>query len=193
MMTQIDAEFDIVRLAQSGDRVAFDKLSSHYRVWLLAMAFMRTSDHDAADDMVQEVLARAWEKLPGLENPSAFSGWLRRIMINACATWFRGNYNQISPIDDSIPIPSSLEPINIILKREEQHALREALLSLSPDNRIALLMHIWGDYSYADIAGILDIPVSTVDGRIYRGKQQIRRLLCKKYPDLFNQKKGEKS
>ena len=185
-MMQIDAEFDIVRLAQSGDRVAFDKLASHYRVWLLAMAFMRTSDHDAADDMVQDVLTRAWEKLPTLDNPSAFTGWLRRIMINACVTWYRKKENDSLSIED-IPLSSSSshEPINIVLNHERQYALRKALLSLAPDNRLALLMHIWGNYSYADIARMLDIPVSTVDGRIYRSKQQMRRMLQNKYPDLF--------
>ncbi|MEI6521648.1 MAG: RNA polymerase sigma factor [bacterium] len=185
MMMQIDAEFDIVQLAQSGDRAAFEKLASHYRVWLRAIAFMRTSDHDAADDLVQDVLARAWEKLPTLDNPSAFTGWLRRIMINACVNWYRSNANQSSPIDDSLTAPSSFEPLNIIFEHERQRALREALLSLAPPNRLALLMHIWGNYSYADIARLLDIPISTVDGRIYRSKQQMRRLLQNKYPDLF--------
>jgi RNA polymerase sigma-70 factor (ECF subfamily) len=193
MMMQIDTELDIVKLAQTGNRDAFAQLASHYRVWLLAMAFMRTSDHDVADDMVQEVFIRAWEKLPSLKNPEAFTGWLRRIMINACSTWYRGQENGMLPFKEiQEAAPTSTEPVNIIVAHERQRALREALLSLAPDNRLALLMHIWGNYSYADIARLLDIPESTVDGRIYRSKQQMRRLLQNKYADLFNRENGEK-
>jgi RNA polymerase sigma-70 factor (ECF subfamily) len=193
MMMQIDTELDIVKLAQTGNRDAFAQLASHYRVWLLAMAFMRTSDHDVAEDLVQEVFIRAWEKLPSLKNPEAFTGWLRRIMINACSTWYRGQENGMLPFEEIQEVaPTSTEPVNIIVAHEQQRALREALLSLAPDNRLALLMHIWGNYSYADIARLLDIPESTVDGRIYRSKQQMRRLLQNKYADLFNRENGEK-
>ena len=152
------------------------------------MAFMRTSDHEAAEDLVQEVLARAWEKLPALETPGAFAGWLQRIMVNACHSWHRGRGRWPLSLEEiTAPAPSFIEPPEVLLARERQRAIREALLTLSPANRLALLMHLWGDYSYADIARLLNIPLSTVDGRIYRAKQQLRRLLRDHSADLFNE------
>ena len=172
----------------AGDRGSFECLASHYRAWLLAMAFLRTSDRDAADDLVQEVLARAWEKLPGLENPAAFAGWLQRIMVNACCSWHRGRGRWALSLEElSIAAPVFLEPPEVLLARERQRAVRDALLSLAPANRLALLMHVWGDYSYAEIAQLLDIPLSTVDGRIYRAKQQLRRLLREQGAELLHE------
>src|SRR4051812_14013444 len=77
-------ETDRVQRAQRGDREAFDRLAGHYRASLLALAFFRTSNLEAAEDLVQEVLTRAWQKLPTLEEPASFAPWLRTIVANAC-------------------------------------------------------------------------------------------------------------
>src|SRR4051794_2123989 len=86
----------LVRQAQAGDARAFDRLARHYRGSLLAHAFMRTGDMEAAEDLVQEVLTRAWEKLPALQEPGAFVPWLRAIVANACRSWYRRTPRPIS-------------------------------------------------------------------------------------------------
>lgn len=180
------------RLAHSGDKDAFSRLAHYYRPWLLAMAFLRTSDREAAQDLVQDVLARAWANLPSLQCPDAFAGWLQRIMVNACQTWLRHSERWPCSLEEIRPVaPSSLEPPSVLLARERQRALRDALLTLAPDNRLALLMHEWGDYSYAQIGELLEIPVSTVDGRIYRAKGQLRRVLSRQYAELFEETRRE--
>jgi len=181
-------ERETVQRAQGGDRAAFTALASHYRAWLLAMAFLRTSDHEAAEDLVQDVLARVWEKLPSLDAPDAFAGWLQRIMTNACHSWHRGQGRWALPLDEiELAVPTFLEPPAVLLTHERQRAVRTALLSLAPANRLALLLHVWSDYSYAEIAQLLNIPLSTVDGRIYRAKQQLRRVLHDQCADLLNE------
>src|SRR5215210_1745657 len=82
-------EIDRVQRAQRGDRGAFDRLARHYRPSLLALAFFRTSNREAAEDLVQEVLTRAWQKLPTLEEPASFAPWIRTIVANACHSWYR--------------------------------------------------------------------------------------------------------
>jgi len=196
MATQIEHELEEVEGARAGEREAFDRLARHYRTLLLAMAFLRTSDREEAEDLVQEVLARAWEKLPALEQPGAFAGWLQRIMRNACCNWSRGRQHQPLSLEDCQPTSQpALDPPAVMLARERQWVLRAALLALAPDNRLALLMHLWGEYSYEEIGRLLDVPVSTVDGRIYRAKQQLRRILREQDTDLLNEprrKWGEK-
>src|SRR5205823_4465075 len=69
------------------------------------------------------------------------------------------------------------QPLEALLAREKQRALRQALTALPYANRVALLMHVWGEYSYQEIAAFTDVPVTTVEGRIHRAKRQLRRLL----------------
>ena len=181
-----DNEAEVVRRAQGGEQAAFARLAGHYRAWLLALAFLRTGDREEAEDLVQEVLARAWEKLPSLRQPEAFAGWLRQIMQHACQSWQRGRGRWPLSLEEAAPAaPVAVDPPAVLLARERQRAVRAALLSLAPDNRLALLLHLWGDYSYAEIARLLDVSLSTVDGRIYRAKQHLRRLLHEQAGELF--------
>src|SRR5947209_4814014 len=92
----------LVRRAQEGDRSAFDRLARHYRGSLLPHAFMRTGDMEAAEDMVQEVLTRAWQKLPALQEPAAFVPWLRAIIANACRSWYRRARPQSVSLEEEV-------------------------------------------------------------------------------------------
>jgi hypothetical protein len=69
------------------------------------------------------------------------------------------------------------QPLDELLAREQQRSLRQALVALPVANRVALLMHVWGDYSYQEIAAFTGVPVTTVEGRIHRARRQLRGLL----------------
>src|SRR3712207_3531562 len=79
----------LIQRAQAGDRAAFDELTTRHRSALVAVAFMRTGHKDEAEDWAQEVLATAWNKLAGLQNPQSFAAWLKAIPVNACHNWHR--------------------------------------------------------------------------------------------------------
>ncbi|MBI3948572.1 MAG: RNA polymerase sigma factor [Armatimonadetes bacterium] len=179
---------ELVRRAQQGDGSAFEELARHYRAALLAFAFSRTGQREEAEDLVQEMLAAAWEKLPQLREPAHFGAWLRSIARNACRGWYRRSRPWPASLDEAsdaaqVPDPAP-GPVEIILAREQQRAWHRALQSLPEANRLALLMHVWGDYSYEEIATILGVPVTTIEGRIHRAKAQLRRLLRADAGDL---------
>jgi RNA polymerase sigma factor (sigma-70 family) len=171
----------LVRRARAGDRTAFDGLARHHRASLLAVAFLRTSDMEAAEDLVQEVLTRAWQKLPDLHDCAAFVPWLRVILANACRSWYRRARPEPMSLeaeaDRQLLADRRPQPLQVLLAREQQRSLRQALVALPVANRVALLMHAWGDYSYEEIAAFTGVPVTTVEGRIHRARRQLRRLL----------------
>jgi RNA polymerase sigma-70 factor (ECF subfamily) len=172
---------DLVRRAQAGDRAAFDQLARHYRGSLLALAFLRTSDMEAAEDLVQDVLTRAWQKLPTLQEPASFVTWLRTIVINACRSWYRRSPPRPLSLEEGeaplLPAARGQQPLERLLDRERQRELRQALVALPEANRLALMMHVWGDYSYKEIALFTGVELTTVEGRIHRAKRQLRQLL----------------
>lgn len=168
----------LVRCAQAGDRAAFDVLADRYRALILAVTFLRTGSKDEAEDLTQEVFAKAWVHLPALKEPAAFVAWLRRIAANACRDWYRRGYWPASLVELTSEMPSEAPgPHEIVIRRAHQNALRQALLELPEKNRIALLLFTWGGYSYERIAVLLDIPITTVEGRIFRARQQLKQLL----------------
>lgn len=171
----------LVLRAQAGERAAFDCLARRYRGMLRAAAFIRTGDNEAAEDLTQEVLARAWAQLPALRAVEAFSGWLQVIMRNACRNWYRqrpGCPLSLEELSAGTPLRDRTPgPLETLLAREHRQRWRRALLALPDENRLALVMHVWGKQSYEEIARQLAVPLPTVQGRIYRAKAQLRRLL----------------
>ncbi|HOF88097.1 MAG TPA: RNA polymerase sigma factor, partial [Armatimonadota bacterium] len=130
MMGCDDRDEALAARAGAGDRAAFDRLTARYRGLLRAMAFLRTGDQEAAEDLVQEVLAKAWLKLPALARPAAFKRWLTRIMTNACADWHRrrGQWPAaLEAVGDDVPAPPALAPPAVLLAREKSRRLRAAL------------------------------------------------------------------
>jgi RNA polymerase sigma-70 factor (ECF subfamily) len=172
---------ELATRARAGDAAAFDALASHYRALLLSLAFIRTSNLEDAEDLVQEILARAWDKIASLEYSEAFVPWLKTICANACNSWYRRAQQWPRSLQEDLEADCVLDtaplPLEQVLAREKQSTLRKALVQLSEANRLALMMHVWGGYSYEEIAAISAVPLTTVEGRIHRARRQLRSLL----------------
>ena len=170
----------LAECARTGDRDAFNRLADHYRPLLFALAFLRTSHHEEAEDLVQEVLLKAWESLPALRDVALFLPWLKTITANACTSWHRRSRSAPTPLSvETVPglVADKGRPLELLLHRERQRELQQALLTLPEANRVALLMCAWGGASYEDIAASTGVPATTVEGRIYRARRQLGRLL----------------
>lgn len=181
--------------AQGGDRAAFNALASHHRPLLFALAFLRTSHTEEAEDLVQEILLKAWEKLPTLHSPALFLPWLKAITANACTSWHRRSRFLPKLLDAEAASGLTSDrgrPLEQLLLREQQRELHDVLLMLPEANRVALLMHVWGGSSYDDIAASVGVPATTVEGRIYRARRQLERLLREAPPAISKRPTGEK-
>jgi RNA polymerase sigma-70 factor (ECF subfamily) len=119
-------EAELVRRAQAGDRAAFEQLARRYRAAVLAVTFARTGHREEAEDLAQEVLIHAWEKLPALREPSRIAAWLRTMALNACRSWYRRSRPWPTSLDDApdasaAPDPRP-DPLEALLIREKERA-----------------------------------------------------------------------
>lgn len=169
----IEDDAALAERARAGDAGAFAKLARRYRPALVALAFDRTRNLDDARDLAQEALVKALEHIGKLRDAASFPTWLRAIAANLCASWTRRP--AVSPLsacaaDDADIAAEAIE-------RCEQRQIARALSALPAANRLALLMHIWDGVPYERIAAFLDVPLTTVEGRIFRAREQLRRDL----------------
>ena len=170
----------LVRLAQRGDEAAFDRLVRHYRGILMAAACARTRDREAAQDLVQDVLIKAWRKLPTLNNPESFPAWLKAITINACLNWRRArppaeHSAEVGPAETMAA--SRCNAVDEFLARDEWDAWGQALRAIPERNRLPFVLHVLGAYTYGEIAGLLGVSLTTIVGRIHRASMQLRRVI----------------
>ncbi len=167
----------LIQRAQRGNRRAFDELARRWREPVLATVRARVEDRETAEDIVQEVLTRVWDRLATLRDPQAFPAWLHVIAVHACGMWLRRRPQTAAQLEDTEVADPGPDPLEMVLAEETRTHWRDALLALPEDNRRALVLHVWGRYSYEEIAARLRVPLTTVEGRIFRARAQVRRLL----------------
>jgi len=132
-----------------------------YRV---AFTILRNSDD--CRDALQEAALKAWEKRESLRDKKCFMTWLTRILINECHNIQRKRRRIISL--EEAPEQPSLPP---------DPTLALALQALPEKLRLPLVLRFAEGMNEAEIAKVLHLPDSTVRGRIYRAKQQLRKEL----------------
>ena len=152
------------------------------RGYLLAMV----RRNDVADDLTQEVFARAWQARSRYREQGAARAYLFRIadrlVIDRARNAGRRNagrevnlneesWKQVEPTGD---VP---EPYQAVANAEAARALNEALDRLSPAQRRVLLMRYFGQLTFAAIAEIVECPLSTVLSHCRRGLKTLRELL----------------
>ncbi|GAA0230492.1 RNA polymerase sigma factor [Castellaniella daejeonensis] len=139
-------------------------------------------DAARADDLVQDTLERACQKWALWRPPDAASadqvqaalrGWLLTLMHNLFANqWQQAARRRMVDWDETLG-PAHDPTSDLGLRLDLQHALT----LLAPQAREVLLLVAMEQYSYAETARMLDIPIGTVMSRLARAREQLRRLM----------------
>ncbi len=132
------------------------------------------SDQALADDLVQDTLERAWNKLALWRSGSDMRAWLFGIMHNL-------HINQVRrPALATVAIEDDAYDLPVRASQSDQlevQDLHSALQLLSGDQRAVLLLVALEQMSYEEIANTLDIPMGTVMSRLARGREKLRTLM----------------
>jgi RNA polymerase sigma-70 factor (ECF subfamily) len=148
----------------------FARLVREHDANLRALAFRLLGDRDRMDDALQEAYLRAYRALPRFRGDSAISTWLYRIVYNACLDELR-NAPQVVALDSvrerADPRPGGPELLE----------LADALASLPPADRAAVLLVDAQGFDYRSAAEVLGIPEGTIASRLSRARAHLRRYL----------------
>ena len=178
------------RLAEGArDRVRFeeDALALADQVYRVARGVSRSKEE--AEDLMQETYARAFRSWRSFTPGTNLRAWLLRILTNLNID--RGRRAQRTP--DSQPLEEGdyflynrLEAATgeteeeRVLQRLSQDHVAEALAAVPHDFRDVLVLVDIGEFSYAEAAHILDIPIGTVMSRLHRGRRILKKNMAEK-------------
>ena len=138
---------------------------------LLRYAVVVAGDRTLAEDVVQEVLARAhgrWASISRTEHPEAY---LKKMIVNEFLSW-RRRWARIQPVE-SVPVPASDEPDHAS-QHAERDALRAELARLPRYQRVVLVLRYYEDLSDNQIADLLGCSPGTVRGHASRALAKLR-------------------
>ena len=152
------AEREGLRRFRAGEPTAFQGLVRPHLQGLLALARRQTADAHWAEDLVQEVLVRAYGGLADFRGESSVGTWLFRILVRLATEPERWQRQERAGSLETMEIPDTLDslPDRDALNRELRHRIDEAMERLSPRQRTALHLRAVEGMDYAAIAAILE-------------------------------------
>jgi RNA polymerase sigma-70 factor (ECF subfamily) len=142
---------------------------------LYRIAWSWCHDSHQADDLVQETQVRALAKLNSLREESRLQVWLTQILANLYRDQFRRMQPETGLEADILPAQGG--PEDATDRSQLIVRTREAIESLNEDQRQVLTLVDIAEFSYADTAAILSVPVGTVMSRLSRARQRMRKIL----------------
>ncbi|MFF1321645.1 RNA polymerase sigma factor SigM [Streptomyces chartreusis] len=188
MQVESPTDAQLLRRHVEGDPDAFGEIVRRHRDRLWAVALRTLGDREEAADAVQDALVSAYRAAHTFRGQSAVTTWLHRITVNACLDRARkAASRKTSPVDDTERLEQLLEPhesASAPAERNDLHRqLLEALGTLPPDQRAALVLVDMQGYPVAEAARVLDVPTGTVKSRCARGRARLLPLLTHLRPE----------
>lgn len=168
---------DIIDSVAAGDADAFETLVRKYERRVLSTAYRYVGDSTAAEDVAQEVFIKVWRNAKRFKGKSSFSTWLYRIVVNQCLNYREKRKRaQTAPLNESIEA-AGLSPDEEYEREKKNRLVRTAVDELPGRQRMALLLSKFEGRSYAEIAEIMKVSLSSVESLIFRAKQNLKSKL----------------
>jgi RNA polymerase sigma factor (sigma-70 family) len=184
---------ELVARAQAGDATAFDTLVVKYSPRLYALVYNMTSNHEDANDLLQDVWAKAFRSIGGFRGKSQFYTWLHSIGANMTINFLKKRGRRwtmsLDDVDNGLAndkefteLQASSTPVRDTDLGELQKKINEAMMKLTPEHRAVVTMFDVQGMAHAEIAKILGISEGTVRSRLFYAHKQLQAWLSEFAP-----------
>ena len=182
-------ERDWLLRAQRGDSAAFGELVRGHQTAVFNVAYRLLGRRQDAEDAAQEAFMRAYRALDRFDVERPFAPWIKRIATNVCYNWLEKERKRTAvtaadlrreggepiSLDDIAASPAT--PEHALAAAEQTDRVRAALLQLPPRYRVVVELRHFQDLSYAEIAEVVERPLSDVKSDLFRGRKKLAQLL----------------
>ncbi|MFM7687281.1 MAG: sigma-70 family RNA polymerase sigma factor [Actinomycetota bacterium] len=172
------------------DRQLFAQQAMQHAPQLYSAALRMTRNNADAEDLVQETFLRAYRSFHTYEEGTNLRAWLFRILTNSFINTYRARqrrpqqqelgdledlylYRRVADVD-----PMSRSAEDTLFDWFTDDEVKQALEDLPENFRLPVLLADVEEFSYKEIAEMLDIPIGTVMSRLHRGRKQMQKTLA---------------
>jgi len=172
----------VIESAIAGDREALNALWQQSRRWVAAILLAHKPRDADLEDLLQVVAMQVCRKISSVNEPKAFKSWLRTVAINTAREWGRKTTRRkrsmlrlvgMEQASHHTPTPAD----SIVSDSDESKRIYNAAMSLPAGYREPILLRCMRSMSYQQIGEVLDLPTTTVETRIARGRRMLREIL----------------
>jgi len=180
-------DIDLVRLAKKGEGEAFDVLVQRYQTKVTHLVYRYVNNRDTALDLVQDIFLKVYKNLVHFKGESKFSSWIYRVASNDCIDHLRkAKIRKVQSLDhyqevgfDVADTHHEKDIAGHYEAMDERDRVRKALGDLPEEQRTVVVLKIYQDMTFGEIAEILQEPVSTIKSRLYKAFQAVGGIMRK--------------
>lgn len=177
-------DFQLIDEVLKGNRASFSELVKRHQRGLLRLSMRFMKDLDTSQDIVQESFIKAYEKLNLFEGRASFKSWLYQIAVNTARNKIRENRHQFTDIEDVYIGIDAVAEKNMV--HQAVGKLLQKEIDLLPfKQKTALVLRVYEDLSFAEIAEVMQCPYDTA-------KANYRHALLK-LKEVFEERKDLKT
>ncbi len=174
-----------VESAIGGDRDALNFVWTQSRRWVAAILLAHKASDTELEDLLQTVAMQMCRKMTSIEEPKAFRSWLRTVAINAAREDGRKKTRRKKSMLRFVGLEQAKQsknetpngPESILIDGDESSRVYQAALALPIGYREPVLLRCVRSMSYQQIADVLELPTTTIETRIARGRRMLREIL----------------
>jgi RNA polymerase sigma-70 factor, ECF subfamily len=176
---------DVVRLAQQGDAVAFERIYRTHSRKVYTVCLRMVGDRTDAEDLTQEVFLQLFRKISTFRGESAFSTWLHRMAVNIVLMRFRKK----NLAEQSLETVRNTEDGSSSASQEfgapdlrlngavDRITLETAINELPPGYKAMFILHDVQGYNHDEIAGIFGCTAGNSKSQVHKARTRLRELL----------------
>lgn len=176
----MDTRDDAALVADSlaGDRYAFETLVSRYYTPVYNVALRMLRSREDAEDVAQTVFVKAWEKLSTYKARHQFFSWVYRIAVNESINRSKRE-SRVEEYESGVHVVAATQAADAS-DTELAGIMGEAIMQMSIDHRMVIVLRHYHDFSYDEIGSILEIPGRVVKSRLFTARQRLKEILERK-------------
>lgn len=174
---------ELVEACLGGEASAFDVLVGRWEKKIRGAIYRFVGSEDEARDLCQEAFLKAYRSLASFKQEARFSSWLYQIALNLCRDRSRRRRGRTMVSLDEMQDGGAAMPergpsaLDLLQERDLSRMVARAVSSLADEQREVIVLKEYQGLTFLEIAQVLDLPISTVKTRLYRGLEQLRSRL----------------
>lgn len=165
---------------QRDDLDAFEAFFMRYRTSIYRTAYGLTGDAQAAEEILQDTFARAYQRRHILRTDVSPLPWLHRVALNLCYSRLGRRRLPSSPIEDEVVglvRDRATEPAELAEQQELRRIVRDGVAHLPPKHQSVVILYYLHGLSLQETAELLDIRLGTVKSRLHYALRALRTRL----------------
>jgi RNA polymerase sigma-70 factor (ECF subfamily) len=173
----------IIIRCKSGEIQAYNILVKRYMQRAYFTALGLVGNHESALDLSQDAFVRAYKAIHKIDEDRQFFTYYYRILRNLCLNFIRDkkrharSFSELSEGQVLNITATEPDPETVLERKEIREKVWDAIQNLSPDHREIIVLKEFKEYTYEEIAELLDIPVGTVMSRLYHARKSLKHKL----------------